>query len=165
MAEKMIVKPADLYNGGFGAKYGPERPNRPQVEICKLWLRLYITPRKTFNARHGSYGLKHYVEEWAGEYVANGAFIQAAIELGYKYKRYGPNAIFNMSWEKAIKEGVMDRYGYSGPCPWQGKGRSQVKELTAKYKRYPKGALKILPPGKGEYAGPLTDDAQLSLRR
>ena len=43
--------------------------------------------------------LKHEVEEWSKEHIENGAFIAAAIDLGYHYKQDGesPNALFNLS--------------------------------------------------------------------
>ena len=73
------------------------------VKICKKWIEEWVTPRKTINPNKGSYGLKHSVEKWSRDYIPNGAFIKAAIELGYKYEEFGPNAIFNMSFVKARK--------------------------------------------------------------
>src|SRR5205823_1076126 len=43
-----------------------------------------------------SYYLKEVVENALGDYVTNGAFIQAAVELGFKYSSIrGPNAFFH----------------------------------------------------------------------
>ncbi|MEN8258831.1 MAG: hypothetical protein ABFS09_13300, partial [Thermodesulfobacteriota bacterium] len=52
------------------------------------WLLLCKTI-KTPNDRIGSsYGLKHRVEKWVGEYISNGAFIAAVFFLGIPYKEY-----------------------------------------------------------------------------
>ena len=79
-----------------------------EIEYCKEWINEFITPRNTINEQRSSYGLKHRVEQWPGresKYVSNGAFILAALELGYTYKRIqnGPNAFFNMSFVKLNK--------------------------------------------------------------
>jgi hypothetical protein len=72
-------------------------PEQEQVELCKNWITKNCKPRKTINHNHSSYGLKHDVERDVGEYISNGAFIRAAIELGYKYKVKSPNAWFAMT--------------------------------------------------------------------
>ena len=89
-------------------------PNEAQIEIAERWIALFCTPRKTFNTRIGSYGLKHRVEHWTrtlpapasrgesfgSEYVSNGAFIVAALRAGYLMRPHGgrsPNASFNLS--------------------------------------------------------------------
>jgi len=54
--------------------------------ICCEWLARCRT-RKTVNTRIGtSYTLKHVVEEWAGYYISNGAFVAAVIHMGISYK-------------------------------------------------------------------------------
>lgn len=73
--------------------------NENQVELCKDWIKQRITPRKTINTQRSSYNLKHIVEENKSSYISNGAFIKAAIELGYKHKDSGKNAYFNMSFK------------------------------------------------------------------
>ncbi len=85
---------------GFADKPGEEPPTR-EVVLCKEWLQQYAYPTKTFRP-HSSYFLKHVVERWAGEYVSNGAFIQAALDLGYSIHRIdnSPNAVFNMSFPR-----------------------------------------------------------------
>lgn len=66
----------------------------------------HMNKRKTINSFSSSYGLKHRVEEFIERmgdetpYIANGAFICAAIHMGFNYKQgsYGsPNVFFNMS--------------------------------------------------------------------
>lgn len=74
-------------------------PDPEQVAVCKAWLTAYAKPKKGWGART-SYGLKHVVERWAGAYVTNGAFIEAAAALGYDYRRASPgspNAVFRMA--------------------------------------------------------------------
>ena len=61
-----------------------------------------LTPLKGVNKKRGSYGMKHKVEAWTKArgrsiYTFNGAFIAAAVGLGFKYKDHGPNASFNFS--------------------------------------------------------------------
>lgn len=77
-----------------------------QVAIAADWIKLQV-PTTSINLRCTSYTYKHDVERWMlsqGEevYVCNGAFIAAAIGLGFKYQLDGPNAYFNFS-RKALK--------------------------------------------------------------
>lgn len=74
--------------------------NETQVAFCKDWISTWLMPRKTINTMRGSYVLKHMVEKDKSTYITNGAFIKAAIELGYKYKQNGKNAYFNVSFKK-----------------------------------------------------------------
>jgi hypothetical protein len=54
---------------------------------CCAWLAL-CSKGETINPKAGnSYGLKHRVENWFGQYVTNGAFIAALIHMGFKYER------------------------------------------------------------------------------
>lgn len=80
-------------------------PAVEQVEACRAWLCLFGRKQKTFSNRRTSYGLKHAVERWTrtlpgGEqYVANGAFIEAARLEGYRVRRSGDgsiNAVFDL---------------------------------------------------------------------
>lgn len=59
-------------------------------ERAREWLARWV-PTKSFCACGTSYGLKHAAEHEIG-YVTNGVFIAAAISLGIKIKRDGPNA-------------------------------------------------------------------------
>jgi len=98
---------------GYPADTNPVPPRREQVEVCKEWIRRWAVPRETINRIHNSYYLKQAVEAEADCYVSNGAFIQAAIELGYQYKRCGylsPNAWFNMSFDR-LMESIRYRFG------------------------------------------------------
>lgn len=80
-------------------------PRRDEIERCKAWIGKYCRRQSAFNFDDGSYTLKTAVESQARDdkcektYVSNGAFVQAAVELGYKAKaidEYYPNVFFNM---------------------------------------------------------------------
>ncbi len=90
---------------GFGPGYGDKPPNPNKVELCKQWLQINCEHRKSFNKDHTSYGFKHIVEAAANEYIPNGAFIQAAEELHYEYRRLnnGPNAEFKLGLKPSRK--------------------------------------------------------------
>jgi hypothetical protein len=89
-------------------------PSSNQVEDCKKWLLKYAK-KKRLPQEHclNSYYLKHVVEDAIGQYVTNGAFIQAAIELGFQYSSIvGPNAYFHIElrlpedeWKRIKPEG------------------------------------------------------------
>jgi hypothetical protein len=104
--------------GRFGLEGSPNydghEPERSEIDSCKEWIELYCKKRKTFNRNMSSYELKHIVEDYSEyhkerNYVSNGAFIQAATELGYEYKPChsgSPNAYFKMDevWSKLGRE-------------------------------------------------------------
>lgn len=73
-------------------------PASSEISICEKWLSDFAKPQSRYNNSHSSYGLKHKVEEWAGTYISNGAFIFAAHSLGFPVKviENGPNAYFGM---------------------------------------------------------------------
>jgi hypothetical protein len=87
----------------------------PECERACEFLR-HVKPRKTINRNAGSsYGLKHAVEFYQRHrvnppedcYVANGAFICAAVHMGFRYERpsdKGPNVWFNMSLRSPVFE-------------------------------------------------------------
>src|SRR5690349_15433306 len=90
-----------------------DAPLSEHVAICRAWIEKNCALRKSLNLRHSSYGLKHAVEHDSREanggssysYVTNGAFIQAAIELGYTAVQChlgSPNANFNMSFAPRV---------------------------------------------------------------
>jgi hypothetical protein len=75
-----------------------------EFSVCCEWLH-GCKERKTINPSFSSYRLKHMVEAWvkkAGQddyYVSNGAFIAAAIHMGFDWKADfdSPNVRFNIS--------------------------------------------------------------------
>jgi len=59
-----------------------------------------IRIRKTLNRKHSSYHWKHVAEAAEGDYISNGAFIAAAIDMSYKVisvGEYSLNAYINIS--------------------------------------------------------------------
>ena len=64
------------------------------------WIGINIIPRKTFNDRHSSYGLKHLVKlaPESNSYFTNGEFKGAMLKSGYTVKDISAlNWIFNVS--------------------------------------------------------------------
>lgn len=90
-----------ITENGFGIKKDlaqSKAPSEAQVEECRQWLKQFAR-KKSLPADRclNSYYLKHVVEDAIGSYVTNGAFIQAAIDLGFKYSGIiGPNAYFHI---------------------------------------------------------------------
>ena len=102
--------PEDLFPGGFSSTYSEtDRPKREDIEVCKLWIQEYAQPAASIARLGSSYSYKHLVEREARTRVSdhrsipNGAFIAAAIELGYRWRRVSPtspNACFAMKLKK-----------------------------------------------------------------
>jgi len=87
-----------------------KEPEEQQIALATGWLRQFARPLKRVSRKRGtSYALKHQVEHWARSenvddpYVSNGAFIVAALRLGYVFRRAGglkhhiQNCYFNIS--------------------------------------------------------------------
>lgn len=71
-----------------------------RVAVCCNWILSFVEPSRMISGKHSSYGLKHIVERYDGDYIGNGEFIYAAILLGYRFEQFGPNALFNMNFKK-----------------------------------------------------------------
>ena len=111
MLEKALKLAPDLDAAGFGA----DDTTRPcgqgsapfgtrearQVVLCCDWLHRRTEPAKT--ASRGSYGLKHVVERQVGEYVSNGAFLAAALALGYRVDRNGINGRVYLKYRRGSR--------------------------------------------------------------
>lgn len=75
-----------------------------QIDRCREWMEP-IGKVKAISEAHSSYGLKHKVERHYRDsiddaYIANGAFVAAALLCGFKERRVkpgSPNSHFNMS--------------------------------------------------------------------
>lgn len=77
--------------------------NEREISLCIEWISAQqIT--KNLNRYRSSYGLKHIVENWAGEYVSNDSFIEAIKRLGLKYKYINKLNIAVPLAEKTIKK-------------------------------------------------------------
>ena len=89
-----------------------ELPKNDEVFHCELWISTFCQKTKFINPRAYSYSLKHFAENWDSnlpnpcKYVSNGAFIQAAVNLGYLFRESGINCYFNMSIDKSAKAAV-----------------------------------------------------------
>jgi len=87
-------------------------PDQRQIYWCKKWLELHVEPypnKDSWNLRISSNNYKHAVERWLGDklraeegakegnYITNGAFIVAALEMGFKARPACgyPDAYFN----------------------------------------------------------------------
>ncbi len=105
-----------------------ESPNPVEVVHCEVWIKRFARPRKSINFEAHSYTLKHVAENWIYDgavwpdprgYCSNGAFILAAVNLGYKLLPVGnetsPNVCFNMAFKKSRKYTVDYRLSY---LPW-----------------------------------------------
>jgi len=102
-------RPSKLVTSGAEIERGREelRGAVAEVQAAADWIKRQ-SATKSFNTRHTSYGYKHAVERWwrargVGVYVANGAFIAAAIGLGWdaRIDRASPNVQFRFS-EKTV---------------------------------------------------------------
>jgi hypothetical protein len=72
---------------------------REQVDRSLTFIRERCVRVERSNRSQGSYGLKHLAENYRHRsYVSNGAFIVAALMLGYKARRFkgSPNCAFNL---------------------------------------------------------------------
>ena len=61
--------------------------------------------KRSDRKRGYSYVLKHQAEDYAGDYVSNGALIEAALRLGYRVVPegwYSPNAYVYLRVDKAV---------------------------------------------------------------
>ncbi len=68
-----------------------------QIELCREWLKKYAKPKNVKkNDCINSYGLKNRIENDVQEYISNGACIQAAMDLGFRYWEDSINANFYM---------------------------------------------------------------------
>lgn len=95
---KVLAKHPKLTAFGFGGE-GEIDPS--EVQTCIEWLLAHdaLDRRKTINTKYTSYSWKHAVERAKKRYISNGAFICAALYLGYKMKRVSPtspNTYFNI---------------------------------------------------------------------
>lgn len=103
----MITENLHITDIGLSDREG-EPPSRAEIIHCELWIKQFCAIQKGINKKINSYGLKHLAENWNSglpencKYVSSGAFIQAAVNLGYNYARIGnsQNALFNMRVNK-----------------------------------------------------------------
>lgn len=83
---------------GFVDGRDPVQPaDRDEVDMARAWILVHGREVDRVNDEYTSYTLKHRAEDWCGRYIGNGAFIIAAIGLGYRFEADGINARFNMA--------------------------------------------------------------------
>jgi hypothetical protein len=110
-------------NGVSDTKDAANPPNPVEVKMAREFIEQYCVKLKSINLKgaSSSYGWKHLAEGWFREgnegaaylpegakaYISNGAFITAAMALGYETKRLSPkspNVYFNMSLSREAKK-------------------------------------------------------------
>ena len=94
---KKVKKYTTLSPEGFADREEPI--DEFQIQQAIKWLEK-VSRRSTVNRTITSYGWKHIAEKNSErKYISNGAFIFAAIKLGFLVKRIedGPNAYINIS--------------------------------------------------------------------
>lgn len=120
-------------------------PSRAQVELCKVWLSKFSKKRQfPHGKRQNSYYLKDVVEEATGAYVTNGAFIQAALELEFRYATIdGPNAFFHI--ELLLPEDNWKRVKPRGFSKWLFKQHHLPLAFDAKEdQEWPRRAIRFI---------------------
>jgi hypothetical protein len=99
--QKVLADNPGLSAAGFDVgdpSYTFEADEYEMIRRCCDWIEKNVTPTHNIRTTISSYGFKHIVERETGAYVINGAFIVAAILMGYQYRiRGGINACFNMT--------------------------------------------------------------------
>jgi hypothetical protein len=92
------------------------RRGRPAESEVALAVEYMAMQRPLKHPRWGSYGLKHWVETWAGEYIANGAVIVAALQMGLPVEACGgDNPNCRIGLKLRTKPG--DRRKFGGTVP------------------------------------------------
>lgn len=74
-------------------------------EILLLWIQQNLAPIKSFNHKHTSYGLKHWIDLGPNQdsYFTNGQFKGAMLKAGYQVEnRNALNWVFNISERSPI---------------------------------------------------------------
>lgn len=88
----------------FKGEHKDEEPPDPsEIGVACEWLRKFCNRRSSFNKSQSSYSIKDAVRRWSGQYVSNGAMIEAALQEGYRAKptRFAAHvAWFDMSFPR-----------------------------------------------------------------
>lgn len=86
-----------LNSSGIDGPDGSGPISVDEVVDATRWL-AQVGRTKKAHARYGdSYGLKHEAERWARRYISNGAFIAAAVGLGFQVVPTGRNGLINIA--------------------------------------------------------------------
>lgn len=140
---KVIINAAGIFQSDLVSQKA-KQPSTEQVHLCKKWLLQYAKPKKSFNDKAFSYSLKHRVERDTGEYVTNGALIQAAVNLGYKTEVHSLNCYFNM--DLFYPEDEWKRIKPEGFTAWLFKQQDKFTLARDAYadEKWPRHAVKFL---------------------
>ena len=107
--EAVVKEHPDLTSNGFDKRDDPScaryrvETSQPRflewVARARAWILCRARFSRSFNRKCSSYGFKHRAEAVCGNYVSNGAFIAAALSLGFRIQRLpgSPNCLFAMS--------------------------------------------------------------------
>jgi len=118
--DEILADNPSLEGNGFAPFAAGDKPSRidlGQVHLAIRWLD-HHGRRTTINPDYSSYGLKHHAEKTAPAlrpgavpYISNGAFIAAALYLGYKVSqiRDTPNARINIRFDKKVQAELLAR--------------------------------------------------------
>ena len=101
--------------------------------LCKEWLEKYAKSKRVNKIDCiNSYGLKHKIENQIGQYVSNGACIQAADDLGFKYWIGEDSINANFYMQLLLPEDEWKRIRPSGFSGWLFKQTDYALSIDAK---------------------------------
>lgn len=116
---KAQLRPGYTFNAAGIVAYPHEPIAEDEVELAKGFIETFCHPTKRIVREHTSYFYKHCVEKavrYLGEYAycSNGAFIKAAVLLGYQAVQYKdtPNVLFNLRLPVKYARRMKWYYGY-----------------------------------------------------
>lgn len=72
---------------------------KEQIELCEKWINTIATRTESINRNRTSYGFKHLVETFAGQYISNDSFKKAARNSGLLIEHLAgtENEFYNLS--------------------------------------------------------------------
>lgn len=107
--------PNHLTRGGINHAGGQKHPDAFALQLCRMIISEYVTPRRHFDTKTTSYHMKHVFERLGGCYVGNGDFIAAMILEGYEWKQRrpgSPNAYFRADFRRVkALDRMIKKYG------------------------------------------------------
>lgn len=113
--------------------YDPPLDNQ-EMTLCKKWLEKHAESKKVNKIDCiNSYGLKHRIEKDVGEYISNGACIQAACDLGFQYWVGDDSMNANFYMELLLPEGEWKRIRPGGFSGWLFKQTDYALAVDAKH--------------------------------
>ncbi len=83
---------AGLKNYFIDSEYYNQPPDPQMVDLCRKFIKEWLTSSPNYKHKNSSYHLKHEVERWANRYISNGSFVLAAVLEGLEQKPTGINS-------------------------------------------------------------------------